>query len=126
PLLSWTFPNRALVRAKLAQARADAEAALAAFDGAWLDALREVESALTDYAKERERVDALSNARRHAGDAARLANARFDAGQVSFRDVLQAEATLAEAEIALARAQGRAADLEISLFLALGGGWGTR
>src|SRR5690606_2550489 len=97
-----------------------------AFDGAWLDALREVESALTSYAKERERVEALTNARRHASDAARLAHARFDAGQVSFLDVLQAEAALAEAEIALARAQGRAADLEISLFLALGGGWGPR
>lgn len=126
PVLSWTFPNRSIVRARLAQARADADAALAAFDGAWLDALREVESALTSYAKERERVDALSNARRHASDAARLAHARFDAGQVSFLDVLQAEAALAEAESALARAQGRAADLEISLFLALGGGWGSR
>jgi len=126
PLLSWTFPNRSIVRARLAQARADADAALAAFDGAWLGALREVESALTDYAKERERVDALSNALRHASDAARLATARFDAGQVSFLDVLQAEAMLADAEIALARAQGRAADLEVSLFLALGGGWGAR
>ena len=60
----------------------------------------------------------------HAADAARLANARFDAGQVSFLDVLQAESVLADAEIALARAEGRAADLEIALFLALGGGWG--
>src|SRR5690606_28887350 len=124
--LPISFPNRSIVRARLAQARADADAALAAFDGAWLDALREVESALTSYAKERERVEALTNARRHASDAARLAHARFDAGQVSFLDVLQAEAALAEAEIALARAQGRAADLEISLFLALGGGWGPR
>lgn len=124
PLLRWSFPNRALVRARLLQAEADADAALAAFDGAWLNALREVESALSSYAKERERVAALTSARGYAADAARLAQARFDAGQVSFLDVLQAESVLADAEMALARAEGRAADLEIALFLALGGGWG--
>lgn len=124
PLISWSFPNRSRVRARIAQAEADAEASLAAFDGAWLDALREVETALADYARERERVDALESARRHAADAVRLATARFDAGQIDFLDVLQAETTLAQAEISLARAEGRTADLGIALFLALGGGWG--
>ncbi|HEX6995078.1 MAG TPA: efflux transporter outer membrane subunit [Gammaproteobacteria bacterium] len=126
PLVRFSFPNRTIVRARLAQAEADADAALAAFDGAWLNALREVESALVDYSKELERRDALSAARGHAADAARLARARFDAGQVSFLDVLQADLALAEAEAALARSVAQTAQLEVELFLALGGGWGER
>jgi outer membrane protein, multidrug efflux system len=113
-----------VVRARLVQAEADTEAALARFDGVWLDALREAESALVEYAKELQRLEALANARRHSADAARLANARFEAGQVSFLDVLQAEVALTNAEIAHARSQARAAELEVALFLSLGGGWG--
>src|SRR5690606_4499081 len=111
--------------ARLAQAGAEADAALPAFGGAWLSALREVESALADYAKEIERRAALEAARGHAADAARLADARFDAGQVSYLDVLQADLVLADAEMALARSQARTAELEVALFLALGGGWTT-
>src|SRR5690606_29577060 len=55
PLLRWSFPNRTVARTRVVQAEADAEAALAAFDGAWLNALHEVEGALADYAKELER-----------------------------------------------------------------------
>lgn len=123
PLLSFSFPNRAAARARLAAAEADAEAALATFDGTWLEALRETETALADYARELERRDALASARGHAAEAARLANLRFDAGQVSFLDVLQAELVLAEAEAALARSEARTVELQIALFLALGGGW---
>src|SRR5690606_10253564 len=45
PLISWNFPNMAAARARLRQAEAGADAALAAFDGAWLSALQETESA---------------------------------------------------------------------------------
>src|SRR5690606_27102746 len=47
PLISWSFPNMAVARSRIAQAEAGQEAALATFDGAWLNALRETESALT-------------------------------------------------------------------------------
>ncbi|MBN1237683.1 MAG: TolC family protein [Gammaproteobacteria bacterium] len=123
PLLSWSFPNRTIARARVLQAQASAEAALAAFDGVWLEALRETETALSDYANELDRVEALAAARDHSADAARLANARFEAGQVSFLDVLQAELTLTGTEMALAESRSRLSTLQIALFLALGGGW---
>jgi NodT family efflux transporter outer membrane factor (OMF) lipoprotein len=123
PLLSWSFPNRSVARARVAEAEASTAAALASFDGAWLDALRETETALSDYVNELERVDALTAARDSSADAARLANARFEAGQVSFLDVLQAELTLAGAQMGLAESEARVATLQIALFLALGGGW---
>src|SRR5690606_19276171 len=36
PLISWSFPNISASRARLAQARAVSQGALATFDGAWL------------------------------------------------------------------------------------------
>lgn len=125
PLVSWTFPNRRSARAQLAQAEADADAALASFEGTWLEALEETEAALADYANELDRRDALENARAQSAEAARLATVRFEAGRVSFLDVLQAEITLADAQMALARSRARVAELQIALFLALGGGWGA-
>ena len=46
PLISWSFPNQAPARARLAQARGGEQAALAGWDVAVLRALREVETAL--------------------------------------------------------------------------------
>lgn len=123
PLLSWSFPNITATRARQAQAQADVDVALARFDGAWLNALRETETALASYARELERIAALEEARAFSGEAAMLANARFDAGQQSFLDVLQSELTLTNAELALAESEARLATLQIGLFLALGGGW---
>src|SRR3546814_7558275 len=48
PLISWSFPNIAVARSRLKQAEAGADAALATFDGSWLTALQETESALAD------------------------------------------------------------------------------
>jgi len=125
PLLSWTFPNVIGTRARVAQTEADLDAATARFDGAWLNALRETESALSAYANELERVAALREARTFSADAVNLANLRFNAGQQSFLDVLQVELTSTQAEMALAQSEARLAALQIDLFLALGGGWGN-
>ena len=59
PLLSWSFPNVAAVLAQIKQARAQAESALATFDGTVLAALQDTEVALADYAGETDRNAAL-------------------------------------------------------------------
>lgn len=126
PLLRWNIPNRTAARSQLAAAEANADGALAAFDGTWLIALQETETALFDYARELERNDALSEARRYSVDAAQLATQRFDAGQASFLDVLQAEQARATVELGLADSEAELADLQIALFLVLGGGFGEQ
>ncbi len=123
PLISWTFPNIAVARARIAQAEAGAQAALARFDGTWLRALEETESALTRYARQLDRVAALRRAVGNGREAARIARLRYQAGRDSFQIVLDAERTLAETETALAEAEAQLSDHLISLFLALGGGW---
>src|SRR5690606_21611081 len=49
PLIQWSLPNRVAGRARLGAAESDVDTALAEFDGAWLGALREVESVLAAY-----------------------------------------------------------------------------
>lgn len=123
PLLSWSFPNTAAARARIAQAEAIAEASLAEFDRAWLTALQETDSALTTYARGLDRTAALERGVEQAREAARIARLRYEAGREGFQIVLDAERQLASAEAALAQAESQlSADL-IAVFLSLGGGW---
>ncbi|WP_245158296.1 MULTISPECIES: efflux transporter outer membrane subunit [unclassified Brevundimonas] len=123
PLISWSFPNMAVARARIAAAGATTEAALATFDQTVLTALQEIETALAAYAAELDRRAALAEARDQAANAARLSRLRFDAGADSFLGVLDAERTLAAAEAALAASDGQVATLQITVFKALAGGW---
>ncbi len=123
PLISWSFPNIAVARARIAQAEAGADAALARFDGAWLGALEESESALTRYASELDRVAALRRARANSAEAARIARLRYRAGREPFQTTLDAERSLSQVEAALAQAEAQLSTNLIAVFLALGGGW---
>jgi NodT family efflux transporter outer membrane factor (OMF) lipoprotein len=123
PLLSWTFPNTSAAHARIAQANAAAEGALATFDGTWLNALRDTETALTRYVAEGQRVETLRRARDASMEAARIARLRYQAGAESFQIVLDAERSLADSEALLAQSQAQFSDDTVTLFLNLGGGW---
>jgi NodT family efflux transporter outer membrane factor (OMF) lipoprotein len=123
PLISWTFPNTLVANAQIQQARAAASGALAGFDGAVLNALKETEQALSAYGSELDRHAALAEARAQAAEAARFAELRFTAGRASFLDVLDARRTLIAAEGALAASDELLVSNQITVFKALGGGW---
>lgn len=125
PLIRWSFPNQAVARARIAQADAAAQAALASFEGVTLNALAEVETALNAYARELDRRAALTQARDESARAVAMSRRRFDAGADSFLSVLDAERTLADLESQLAQSQAAVASRQIELFKALGGGWGA-
>ena len=122
PLISWSFPNVFAARARIEQASAGSEAALATFDQTVLLALQETETALADYANELDRRAALEAARDEAARAARLSRLRFDAGADSFLAVLDAERTLAAADAQLAASDALVTTYQIALFKALAGG----
>jgi NodT family efflux transporter outer membrane factor (OMF) lipoprotein len=123
PLISWTFPNIAVARARIRQAKGQTDASLAAFQGTILTALKETEQALARYSAALERNDALARASTAADDAAKLSRIRFDTGRDNFLDLLVAEQNRAEARQALAQSETNVADSQVSLFKALGGGW---
>ena len=123
PLISWSFPNMAVARSRIEQAEAGQQAALAEFDGTWLQALQETESALTVYARGLDRTRTLQRGTDQAREAARIARLRYEAGRESFQIVLDAERQLAVNEAALAQSEGQLSTDLVSLFLSLGGGW---
>lgn len=123
PLISWSFPNVFGARQRVEAAGARADASLAQFDKTVLSALQETETALSAYANELDRRDALIRARDQSAEAARLAQLRFDAGADSFLSVLDAQRTQAQAEAALAASEAQTISNQITVFKALGGGW---
>lgn len=123
PLLSWSFPNISAARARIHQAEAQGDASLAAFDGAVITALKQVEQALSIVAREQERLAALDEAQARSQRAFDFANARYRAGSVSQLDVLVAQTALLDARAAQASSLQRLSSLRVDLFKALGGGW---
>lgn len=123
PLISWSFTNPGVSRARVERADALTQAALADFDQTVLTALQETETALANYANELDRRSALQAARDQAATAARLSRLRLEAGADSFLSVLDAERTLASADAQLAASDALVTTYQIALFKALAGGW---
>jgi len=125
PLVSWSFPNQAPVRAKIAQAEATERAAFAAWDVAVLRALREVETALAAYDAEVRRNRVLIEASDQGQAYAHRAKARVRLGDAAPLLRIDADRTLAQAQLALAQSDLAVAQAQVALFRALGGGWRT-
>ncbi|HEU4958882.1 MAG TPA: TolC family protein [Sphingomonas sp.] len=123
PLISWSFPNRAVARARIAGAEAGVGAALAAFDSAVLAALRDTETNLSRYARQREQVTDLVRARDTAAQAEAQAAKLYHYGRADFLQLLDAQRSLADSEQALANARAAMLDRQVDVFLSLGGGW---
>lgn len=122
PLISWTL-NRHAAHARITAANAQESADLAQFDGAVLNALKEVETSLNSYAAGLVQQESLDYARDAAERvASRMAQLRRG-GKVSEFEALQAQEDLLKAERAAAENRRAINDDQITLFLALGGGW---
>jgi multidrug efflux system outer membrane protein len=104
--------------AQAANARAEAEAAT--YQRTIIDALADVETQVDRLLRAREEAAAARAAVASARDQAGLARARYTSGLSSFLEVLLAERNYADAEIALAGADGRVTDAGVSLAAALG------
>ncbi|RKF18335.1 efflux transporter outer membrane subunit [Altericroceibacterium spongiae] len=123
PLISWTFPNTKVARARIAQAQASAKAALARFDGTVLTSLQETESALTQYARDLEENAALRRAQQDSAEALTLQTRMARNGVSSGLDLLDAQRSLVSADQSLAASNAKLAGDRVTIFLALGGGW---
>lgn len=122
PLISWNL-HRSSVRARIAQTEAQTRADLAAFDGTVLSALREVESALNNYAADLERLEDLKAARDNAVQVSERTAALRRRGKLGALVTLDAQRNRVVAEQAVTAAQTDINRDQIALFLALGGGW---
>ena len=123
PALSWDFPNLSAARIRIDESSAAARSALASFDGYVLTGLREAETALVTLARDLD-TERLDTAARNDSATAYANELRLYTGGIGqFNSVLDAENTLIEAESTLARATAQVSKDQITLFMALGGGW---
>jgi NodT family efflux transporter outer membrane factor (OMF) lipoprotein len=123
PLVTWNFPNLGAARAQVAESNAAARGALAQFDGTVLTALRETETSLTALARQLDTERELAGARDDAATANANTARLYGGGIGEFLDTLDAERTLIQAENSLAVATAQVSQDQITLFMALGGGW---
>jgi NodT family efflux transporter outer membrane factor (OMF) lipoprotein len=122
PSLTWKVPTNG-ARARIREAEATTQGALARFDGVVLNAIRETQTGLAQYSALLQRRDALAEAEQSAKLAAEQTHRFFQAGRASFLADLQATRTYTDVTAQLAAANTQVAMSQIDLFLALGGGW---
>jgi len=87
------------------------------------NAFREVDDALLDRSKSGQRLDALSRQLKALNNYARLARFRYDEGYTSYLEVLDAERSLFNVELAHTTSQNVLFRSLINIYKAMGGGW---
>jgi outer membrane protein TolC len=123
PSINWNFLNQAAARARVRQAKASQAAALAAFDGVVLTALKETEQALSRYGAALENRESLIDAQMQIHGSFEIARDGFRAGSLSNLDLLTTEQSLIALDAAVAAADAALVQDQIAVFKALGGGW---
>ncbi|MEP6885413.1 MAG: efflux transporter outer membrane subunit [Gammaproteobacteria bacterium] len=123
PSISWAAFDLGRVQARIKSAKAQTDAALAAYEGAVLNALEDTEGALITYGRSQTRREALRMAATASDKAADLAQKRFEGGLIDFLEVLDAERTALSAELLLSQSRTDAATSLIAVYKALGAGW---
>lgn len=123
PSISWIFPNMAVPRARVHQAKAEQAAALASFDAVVLTALKETEQALAVYSAALDNRQALGDAQDKVHVAFGFAQDQLLAGALSNLDLLTTEQSLIAVDAAVASSDAALVQDQIAVFKALGGGW---
>jgi multidrug efflux system outer membrane protein len=123
PSISWAAFDLGRVRARIDQAHARNDQALALYEQTVLRALEETENALVAHARARDRLAEVEHEAQASETASHIARARYEGGMVGFLEVLDAERTQLTAEDQLAQSRTETATSLIAVYKALGGGW---
>jgi len=89
------------------------------------NAFRDVEDALADQRRTRDQLETQGRQVDSLKTYARLARLRYDNGYTSYLEVVDAERSLFDAELAYSQTQGALFQALINLYKAMGGGWIT-
>lgn len=111
------------IRANIAVQDAVLEQSRLAYRAAVLQALQDVENALTALGNSRQRHAELTRAVAAARQSLDLAQNRYAAGLADFQSVLDGQRSVLSLEDQLATGTGDLANAQIQLYKALGGGW---
>ena len=114
--------NFGRIQAGIDLTKAQQQQAYFSYEKAVLEALQEVETALSRYLKEEIRRQALSRSVADLQESVRLSQLRYQEGVISFLDVLDAQRAQYAAEIDQARSDAATLTNLIAVYKALGGG----
>jgi NodT family efflux transporter outer membrane factor (OMF) lipoprotein len=123
PSMRWNVFDGGRVRSQIKVENARVDQALLLYERAVLNALEEVETAMTTFVEQRVRVEAVERAATAARRALSMATGLYKDGLIGFQEVLDSQRQLFRQESAVATSRSQAAQSLVLLYRALGGGW---
>ena len=123
PGISWPAFNLGRVLARVNQAEALSQEALARYEQSILLALEETESSLARFGASKQRRDLLQVSVEQSGKAVSIARTQYENGLVDLLPVLDAQRTALLAQLELVGSETNLLTSLVQLFKALGGGW---
>jgi NodT family efflux transporter outer membrane factor (OMF) lipoprotein len=125
PVLQWNPLDFGRTRAKIGQAEAARDEALANYRRTVLSALQDAETSLSRYGRQRDAVVSLARVQASADRAAALTNLRIAGGTATTLDALDAERHRVDAQSGLEQAQAQLSQDYVALQKSLGLGWSS-
>ncbi len=122
PTLSWTVFDGLARRAGVASARDEMEAQIANYNATVLNAVQEVENALSTYTNDMRRISTLSDVVEQSRISLELSVDQYKQGLSPFTNVVDAQMNYLEYTNSLLSARGDALVALATLYRALGGG----
>ena len=126
PGVQWNLFNGGRIRQQLETQTVAQEQALIDYQRTLLEALEEVENAITALAQEQLKNSQLKISAEAATTANTIANVRYDAGASEYLSVLDSQREALSAQEQLAVSSGQLTINLIRLYKALGGGWDSQ
>ncbi len=122
-IFSWNLFDGGRVRGRIDVEDARTEQLLQNYEQTVLDALNEVETSMSNFAREQQRVASLTKSALAAQESVRLVLILYRTGLTDFQNVLDMQRSLFEEQDQLAASEGAVTTNLIEIYTALGGGW---
>ena len=122
PTLSWQAVDLGSVKARIRQAQASSQMALAQFEQQVFNAINEMQLALNSYNLSREQQLSTEQQWQASNKAVQIARQRYNAGSGEFLDLLDAERELLRSRDQLAQLQQQSFTRLVGIYRSFGGG----
>lgn len=123
PEVSLPVTGYFLIGARVRQAKAAREEAVANYRQAVLAAVKDVETSLTQIRSRREQSEAMDEALAAAAQSTKLVRSLYESGSLSYLELLDAERTLLQIQRQGAQVRAQRFIASVRLVKAIGGGW---
>lgn len=124
PSFRWNILNYGRLKRNIEAREASHQQSIIRYEAAVLRGVQEVESALVEYQRQRERAIELEKVVNATNRSVEISLARYEQNLITFDRVLDAQRSLAVAQGNLIAARGDILFALVKIYRTLGGGWG--